>query len=383
MRRSAIDFYLYASHEIETWHPIIESLRQLGGDARYVLEPPSRHLARGTTSDPRRGWKDDKKGPTVRLVTPEVHAHLAGVLESLDERPLRRRRRHATAVTTQGQRWMRVYAGGHVRTMYGVGFAVDSYGHGPVNADFDLVLAHGRFSADRISESATARVELIGYPKWAAHRRGELDTSHARQRLGLGAVHDQIVAWLPTWAHNSSLDEYLDAVTRLAETHAVMIKPHHNSAHFEAARLDAARDAGVTVLPVTASLVDVISAADIVLVDPRSGSFTESILADRAIVALMTSTTDRAQLHPGAAECAVFCEDPADLDRCLLGAFEPRFSEGRARWGPRLFEPFGGHDDDVAAALMLEVARRRVGLRRHGNAVAWSIAYGIGRRLER
>ncbi len=380
-----LDLYLYSPHEVPVWAPIVGPLRSRGVDVRFVVEPPGRNLARGSTPDPARGWLDVKHERMVDLVDEATESAILRELEAIGEQPLRRRRLRASAGTTQGSSFLRTYAGAHVRCMYGVGFVTDAYGHGAVNTGFDLILAHGPFSAAEITARLPdARVAVVGFPKWAAYRRGEVPRQEARHRLGVAPGDRPILAWLPTWAHNSSLDDAA-AVTALAREYEVVMKPHHNSAKFERPRLSGLADV-VTVVPPTTSLVDLLVAADVVVGDLRSGGFTEGLLADRPVIGLARPEPDSvAKLHPGAAEAADICRDAADLPALARRAVaEDPHAEGRRRWVPELFGSTRGADAELAADAVAETVRRHeMSPARYVTAAGWAVAYRGSRLIRR
>lgn len=382
-----VDLYLYASHEIPTWLPIVEALRRRGADARFVLEPPRRNLARGSAPDPHRNWHDDKATNLTALVDQATHARLLATLADAGEEPLRRRRQHAdAAITSAGSGWLRAWTGARIRCMYGVGLVIDAWGHGSVNAGFDLVLAPGDFSSREIERSSpTTPVAVVGYPKWAAYRRGEIDRAEARARAGIGASSRSVVLWLPTWAGHSSLDRYQAAFSALSMDHTVVIKPHHNSVRFEQDRLDHLEAAsGIAVLPTSADLRMLAAAADVIVSDVRSGGLTEGLLADRPVVALTVGSLTPDRLHPKGSDAVVRCDEPAGLADAVQRALHDHRQSARQQLAEDLFGPSTGDDDDRAADAILQ-AVDRVGhprLRRL-TAPAWSGAYRAARAVGR
>lgn len=346
------DAYLYSPHEVPVWAPILPLLRSRGLDARFVLEPPGRNVAVGSVSDPTRGWFDDKAGTVVRLVDRTTADTIEGLLRDSGESAVPRRRLRASAGTTQSLPFVRRYAGPRTRMPYGVAFMEGAYGHGRVNGGFDCVLAHGPFSRARIRAACPdASVQVVGFPKWAAVRRGEMN--RARARLSLGLPDQPIVAWLPTWAHRSSL-AVASSLLSLDPRLLLVMKPHHNTARFERARLDGL-PSRVTVLSPTASLVHLLVAADAVVADVASGGFTEGLLADRPVVGVRSAFEQG--IHPGAAESAHVCTDPAELAQMVDVAIgSDPFAEGRRHWVPELFGDTAGMDADLAADAIAQVA---------------------------
>lgn len=350
---------------------------------RFVLEPPGRNIARGSSPDPGRGWLDVKGERLVALVDGPTESLIRHELAAIGEEPLRRRRWRAAGGTTQGIGWLRPYAGSRVRCMYGVAFVTDAYGHGPVNTGFDLVLAHGPFSAAEISAGVEGiEIAVVGFPKWAAFRRGEVSQADARRRLAVPPDRP-LLAWLPTWAQNSSLDD-AEALLALTSDFRVVMKPHHNSSKFEAARLEAI-GGGITVLPATISLVDLIVAADVVVSDVRSGGFTEGLLADRPVIGLTRPGSSTTSIHPGASEAADVCTDLTELVALARRAFaaDPH-RDGRRRWVPELFGDTGGADAELAAeAIARAIVHEGYSGRRALAAAGWSTALKLSRLVSR
>jgi hypothetical protein len=382
-----VDCYLYAPHEIPTWLPIVVALRHAGADARYVLEPPGRNLARGSRSDASQGWRDDKVRGTADLVDDETYARLRAGLEAVGEVPLDRLRPRASAITSAGARWLTPWSGARIRCMYGVGLVQGAWGHGPVNHGFDLVLVPGPFSRREIlAADPTVPVAEVGYPKWIASRRGELTRLGARDALGLDPSAT-VVLWLPTWADHSSLDRYQDAFEQLSHRHLVVVKPHSNSIRFEQARLEHLRSLPVDrlrVVDVTADLATLVTAADVVVSDVRSGAVTEALLGDRPVVAFDDPSPTPDHLHPLGEGALERCGDPAQLGRTVELALEDPRRDGRRALVEDLFGPASGDDPERAAAAVLDVSRR-VGhpLRRRVSAPAWTAAYRLSRRMGR
>lgn len=385
--RPQVDFYLYASHEIPTWLPIVRSLTARGVDARFVLEPPGRNLAWGSSPDPRRNWHDDKAGDLVPLVDPPTFARLTDVLGEADEVPLHRLRPRAAAVTSAGVGWLRSWSGARVRCMYGVGLVRNAYGHGSVNAGLDLVLAFGAFSVREIGSTCPGvRVEPVGYPKWAQHRKSPEARSSVRERLAIPSSRP-VVLWLPTWADHSSVDRYASAAVDLAAECTVILKPHHNTVRFEGARLDAlARTAAgrIRIVSTDDSLVDLAHAADVVVSDVRSGGLTEGLLADRPVVGLRDEGATPDRLHPSAGAAIVTCDGPGQLVAAVHDALDVDRSRARHDLVGDLFGPGDGEDAERAADAIV-AAIERVGRppSRRATAPARRLAHRAARRMGR
>lgn len=355
-----IDFYVYALHEIDVWEPIWWQLRARGVDAQFVIEPPGVNRSRGSMPDSENGWLDDKDNSTIvelmdqatfELSTQRLASSGIGWLEIL-------RPDADVAVTTSGVGWLGAYQGSRVRTMYGVGAVTDSYGHGPINSGLDAVLVHGEFSARAISQVLPReRIYTVGFPKWSPATRSHLDRPGHREALGLVGDDRPVVAWLPTWAHNSSLDAYRDAVADLSRDHLVIAKPHHNNLRFEQQRLAGVPDQ-IKILDGVTSLISPVLAADVVVGDVRSGGITEALLADRPVVGLVTSGSVESQhLLAGLEEAVSICVDPLDLRGAIERARSREAAAARTRWAEWFFDATD-RDDERAADALITVARR-------------------------
>jgi hypothetical protein len=354
-----LDFYLYATHEVATAAPVLSTLRRLGVDAAFVLEPPDRHLAIGSSPDPGAGWRNRPRARLVRLVDAPTATRLRQLVAATGLPLLDACRRDAdVAVTTQGTAWLRRYTCPRVRLGYGVGLVLDSYGHGPVNRGFDAVLAHGDFSR-RAMELRTPGVNAVtvGYPKWAAYRRGEMTREDARKSLGL-APDRPVLAYLPTWAHRASVDAVVDVLPALTRDWDVVVKPHHNSLRFERDRLDPLADLVPDAEPlVQTDLIPYLVAADAVVTDAVSGAFTEALLAGRPTIAI-TPSGELPGLHPAAFRCAPVVTAAADLLEHLADGPPATEESDVAHWVEQMFRDCAGHDDEEAAHALLQCARR-------------------------
>ena len=381
---TSVDFYLYATHEVPTFLPVIRELRRLGADAQFVLEPPTTNVARGSAPQGSHWFNDPDKNLTA-LVDDSTFRALSETLQQHGEVSLSRRRRFAdAAVTTSGVKWLRMWSGARIRLMYGVGFVRDAYGHGTINEGFDLVLVPGRFSANAIRSSVPGvTVEVVGYPKWEV----------ARSLVGEGAVEEPLqrsrdqattrVLWVPTWAHHSSLSAYAASLSDLGRSHAVTIKPHHNSERFELERISALARSPMTVVTTRSSLPDLIHQADVVVADARSGALTEALLGDRPVVALLGLHGDADVPHRGLLECCQVCRHPSEIEAAVLVARSDPLREARRQWTRCLFGD--GVDDSGRATRAIIGCAHRIGhpMRRRLESVMLTAAYRTARRVGR
>lgn len=357
-----VDLYLYSSHEVAVWEPIWRALRQRGVDAQFVLEPPGVHAAMGSVPNPNANWFDDKDGDIEPLMNPSTFSILTELLAERSIASIPESRLSADAViTTQGVGWLlRYHDALRIKTEYGASAFVGAHGHGSVNAGLDAVLAHGNFAACAISAHLPSdQIHIVGYPKWAPSLREGLTREDAREILDIDSSLP-VLAWLPTWAHNSGIDRYSTALAELADDYLIIAKPHHNSLRFESTRL-AEIDERIVVRSDLHSLVPLYMAADVVVADSRSGALAETLLADRPVVGLLPGIDARSNgVFEGLDEVAVWCQQPEDLISALTNALGTDRSASRSRWRQWLFADHGGRDDHVAAETIIRLISDRV-----------------------
>jgi hypothetical protein len=353
----SVDLYVYASHEVALWESLWWRLRNRGVDVQFVVEPPGVNRARGTVPDATNGWHDDKYAADIQdLMDPSMFELCCAALERRGLPWLDASRAAADAVvTTAGDGWLQYYGNGlRIRTMYGVGAVTNSYGHGDINDRMDVVLVHGPFSVQAIGTRLPhAKIENVGFPKWAEARRSQMGRDDARRLLGIDVDGDPVIAWLPTWAQNSSLDAFAPALAELATDHRVITKPHHNNLRFEQSRLGALHDS-ITVVPDLDTLVPLVIASDVVIGDVRSGGVTEALLADRPVVGLVSNgTLDEQNLLTGIDEAVAICEHPSDLRDAVAASSNPSRAQARSTWSRWFFGEASGDDGERAADAII------------------------------
>lgn len=357
-----VDFYIYSLHEVSVWEYIWKALQRRGVEACFILEPPGVHTAYGSRSDKANGYLDDKRsGSLVPLMIPENHARIAAYLNQCGYPfELRGEPLADVVLTTQGVGWLRRYKKLKVRTMYGVGAVRNSFGHGEINKGLDAVLVHGEFSRECIEKWLPRdKIRVAGFPKYSPYFRGEVDAGLWAERFGLDP-EKKTIAYLSTWAQNSSLDRYSEALVSLAGRYNVLLKPHHNTLLFEEDRIDALRERGVRIVEDIPTIVPFYAVADLVLADVRSGSFTEAFLMDRRVIGLSPhGDPEQDALIEQAYKAAPICSDPAALEDLIGQSIEMDvYREGRRALAGYLFTTFDGMDDEVAAEEIISLVPR-------------------------
>lgn len=344
-----VELYLVDAMEVASFVPIWRALRSRGVDARIVAVPGDAHA--GTP-----GWFD--------------HATAARLLADA-EVPFVERADPASAlaVTTQRPWVLREYRGLKARTMYAVGF-YDMDGFQPERIrGFDAVFAVGEHARRALARHLDpGRVVVTGYPKYDGFFRVPPERTAVRARFGF-QPSERVVAYAPTWRDKSSVDDYADALRHLARP--ILVKPHHCTARFEPARMDAlARVPGAVVLSVAVPLVDVVLAADLVIVDALSGALAEVLLTSPELPVILLAPPDRAsasRLDARLGELAPIVERPADLasvaHALLTRGAAPQHVAARRTAVDDLFAYRDGSAADRTAAAMIDLVERAGGRR--------------------
>ncbi len=356
MRTRTVDVYLYSGHEVAVMEPIWLALRQRGVDAQFVLEPPGTHRAMGAVPNPDTWRVQHSGGPIEPLMDEATYVAVSELLASRDLPFISASRTHADAVlTTQGHGWLLHYSGLKIRVEYGASVFADVYGHGEINAAMDAVLTHGLYSTRSISSQLPSdRIIPVGYPKWAPAMRAGLNRQQARDSLDLDSTKPLIV-WTPTWAHNATIDSYAAAVVALSDQYEVVLKPHHNTLRFEGERINELAK-HITVLDNAHTLVPLVTAADLVVADARSGCLAEAVFADRCALGLLDRATPRSLgVLEGFDDAVAFCASPDELVGAVTDALGTDRSAGRAMWRSWLYADHHNQDDHVAAEAIINL----------------------------
>lgn len=108
-----------------------------------------------------------------------------------------------------------------IRMMYTLG--VDYWNYGEWNKIFDLQLCYGPWQAERLKDFG-APVYQIGYPRYDDYFNQPIDREDWLRKLGADPQKPTLV-WLPT-RYQHTLRYFGPAVSRLAESYNLLVKPH-------------------------------------------------------------------------------------------------------------------------------------------------------------
>lgn len=349
-----VDFFTWAPFHVGHFGPIVTALKERGIDARFVCEPPSvnprvQHIMNGVS-----GYGVDE------------HA-LETVVDLVAERgdtPIFKGR-YATAsavITTNGINYVDSYEGAKIRAAYGVATSAGSMNWKSWNAGFDTILQHGEWSRQNLEGVFPPEgIFLTGFPKYAPYFREGIEKNHWRKEWRLDP-DKPVLAYLPTWGKNSSLERYVPAILALSKEYNVIYKPHGMTLRFERHRYELLRRApGVIVDEATPTLVPFLAMADVVVADCLSGAFPESFLVDRPTIGLSAhgDPTEDNQMD-GIEEAAPICMNPEELPTLVAAAIQNDVrAEGRRRLARYFFKDCGARDDEVAADAILEIIERK------------------------
>lgn len=180
---------------------------------------------------------------------------------------------------------------GVIRARFFYALGKSGWNFAPWNALFDMHLVHGPRQAERLAAAGAQHVVQMGYPRYDALYRKEIDPAAIRQALGC-RPGVPLVVWMPTWEAGCSVHQWTDAVSALQGDFEVFVKPHPQSWRCEPTvieTIDAAHFAGVVQENIDS--VDLLAAADFVLADYGGIPF-GALIADRKVVLLDAQTPD-------------------------------------------------------------------------------------------
>jgi len=356
-----IDFYIYNIHEVIVWENIWRALVSEGVDAAFIIEPPDINTAYGSMPIKENGYSNQRNKNIVPLVDNITFHGIVAYLQKNNLPYITSGRYNADAViTTQGVGWLYRYNSLKMRIMYGVAATRESYGHGNVNIGFDSVFVHGPYSKSKIARwLPPENIFLSGYPKYSPYFRNEYDPKAWETKIGIDP-NRKTIAYIPTWANNSSIDVSIASLTKLSEKYNVICKPHHNNIRFEYERINTLMKFTQIKVPHNIeSIVPFIAISDLVITDVRSGAFTEAFLLDRPIVGMSINVHD-GEILPEAFSAAKLCRHPDTLcDIVDEAIWNDKCISGRSVMRNMLFSDLNGNDDKITAQHIMQFVKRK------------------------
>lgn len=337
-----IDFYHIDAMESAHYVPLWQALRSAGADARLVAVPGRRNSASPGWFDFTRLKRYYEERDIPFATNPDYSSH---------------------AVTTQNCDLLGRYRGLHIRLMYGPVIYPDAWGLSErAIRPFDTILVHGPVYERLFSRWHSCEDLLIaGYPRFDDYYSGKIDISHYSQIWGLNPDLKTIV-YLPTWGENSSLDQYLEAVSGLSGRFNVLLKPHHCTLRFEPEMMERVADSGLTVPDSAFDLPALYACADLVIADIRSAAFCEALVLGRPALGLVTDKADAEgwMAAERISELAEICYSPAGIaDKVESALMSDTFASAREQWAAQHVAFRDGSGAESAAAGLIEYLYRR------------------------
>jgi len=356
-----IDFYIYNIHEVIVWENIWRALVSEGVDAAFIIEPPDINTAYGSMPVKENGYSNQRNQNIVPLVDNMTFHAIVAYLQKNNLTCITRGRYNADAViTTQGVGWLHRYKSLKMRTMYGVAATRESYGHGNVNIGFDCVFVHGPYSQSNIARwLPPENIFLSGFPKYSPYFRNEYDPKEWETQIGIDA-NRKTIAYIPTWANNSSIDVSISSLIDLSEKYNVICKPHHNNIRFEYERINTLMEiTAIKVIQNTKSIVPFLSVSDLVITDVRSGAFTEAFLMDRPVIGMSINIDDSEILPEVFSASKLCCQSDTLVDIVDVSLENDEYISGRSIMRNMLFSDFNGNDDKITAHCIMQYVNRQ------------------------
>jgi len=338
-----IDFYHVDAFEVATYEPIWRALRSLGVDARLVGPPDGKNRAA-------RGWFDH--GAFVeaccgRRLPFETEADPGAV-----------------GVTTQNTEIVAAYRHPHIRLMYGPVMYPSAWGLSQHAASrFDCILAHGPYYQRHLARwKREWQTPVVGYPRYDDYFAGKLDLAALRRKHGVDHAKP-ILLYLPTWAENSSFDQYFEIIAEAGNRFQVIVRPHHCTARFEPQRMERLRASGARLATGPFDLPELLAVADLVVADARSCSLLEAIMCGRRVLGLasVAAQDEEWMRATGLAALSPCCHSPERfgeaVERCLA---QPEDNAPRAVWRDEHVAFRDGSAANRAAQAILTAIERTV-----------------------
>lgn len=282
-----IDFYLIDSADIINFEPIYYYLE----DAMFI-------------ADPRIDWLDFDRA-----------------INYLKERnlPFRKSPRLNVdcVITTQPHRVIDILEYKQaisMRLMYGVSEKNRNHQF-YCNKGFDAILVTGEYSKQIISRYMPSII--VGFPKYDAFFRGELNKEKISKQLNLDSSKKTIL-YLPTWRIHSSLDKYRNAIKKIVDLNEYnfIFKPHTVTVRKERYRINyfhqQIKEGKMILLEQQIGLDKLFTVADIVIADGMSGAFWESVfIANLPTLAIYTEGEfEKTNLETQVHKFAIVNNDP-------------------------------------------------------------------------
>lgn len=180
-----------------------------------------------------------------------------------------------------------------IRMMYGMGKA--KWIHADWNREYDLILAHGRYSEEIFHREYGLRVKKVGYPRYS--NINSIQIKKVRERV-TKCKTKKIVLWLPTWNSREHILSWISEINSIESNDlTVILRPHPLTFIHENDLIDDLRNTNLLISPPEDfTLEELFAIADLVLHN-FGGTALGSLFLNKKLAFLRDRSIDPLELN--------------------------------------------------------------------------------------
>ena len=336
-----VEFYLIDSFEINHYQPIWEELIKKGVKSNIVAEKPKYNTAGA--------WFD--------------YESTISILKEL-KIPFKKKANPNTkvAITTQFSTTLSKYKNLKVRLNYGVGLNKNNFVYDPTtNQNFDFILSHGAFTQNASKEhTPPERFKIIGYPLYERNLKTLASKEEIRAKLGIN-TDKPVLGYFPTWDDDNTISLFQTTLQSLKQDYFILSKPHHCTARLDQKKQDLEMlntIADYLALPQT-PLTELFCASDLLLIDAKSGCFTEALLTceKTPLIGLTPKKDIESYFYPPLKEIAPIVNNPDHLTNSIEKVLHSNtFYDAKHYWKTQFYTANLKNAASTAADAIIEIA---------------------------
>lgn len=269
-----INFYYIDAFEVNVFLPIYQALESIGINPRPILPNEQANTGAARYLDVKECVKFYKKNKIKFYSDPNYNNPVC---------------------TIQCSEFLSLYKNLRIRIPYGPGLCPFGWGLTRKSVlGFHHILVHVEYYKNYLSYFFDSdNIHVGGYPRYDDYLSSDFNNLGDTRQIPFGIDNTlNTILILPTWGENSSFNKLLKLSKIIQDRFNILIKPRHLSVVRETEILGYFEDNGVIVLRENDVLVKALSVSDIVICDIRSCTFSESILANKKTIALVTNKED-------------------------------------------------------------------------------------------